>query len=153
MREFFRGWRRKLGCVLLTISLASMGGWIRSLSLQDQIIVARHDSVQFFTSMNGALVWSRSSPYYLSASIRWSSKEFNKAMLDSWYGAEVRWKWQRFGFDFGAGSYTDKSSVGGVFTRRVELWQVPYWAVTVPLTLISSYLILGKPRKKIPCDE
>jgi hypothetical protein len=153
MLTFFNSWRRTTGCVLLAMALVSMGGWIRSRHLQDQLIIAHQNSVHILMSMNGALAWSRSSPSYLTAPIYWSSKRFNKAMEDSWDGAEVRWKWQRFGFDFGAGSYTDKSSIGGVFTRRVELWQIPYWAITIPLTLLSAYLILWKPNRVPPNTE
>ena len=31
MREFFRGWRRKIGVVTLLMALVAMGGWVRSL--------------------------------------------------------------------------------------------------------------------------
>jgi hypothetical protein len=35
MGEYFRGWRRKFGCVLLFLAVAFTGGWIRSLKLFD----------------------------------------------------------------------------------------------------------------------
>ena len=40
MREFFRGWRRKAGCISLVMALALMGVWIRSLSVMDLAIIA-----------------------------------------------------------------------------------------------------------------
>jgi len=29
---------------------------------------------------------------------------------------------------------------------RVTYWRVPYWSIVVPLTLLSAYLLLSKPR-------
>lgn len=39
MREFFNGWRRKAGVVLLVMACAEMGGWIRSNIACDEIYV------------------------------------------------------------------------------------------------------------------
>ena len=30
---------------------------------------------------------------------------------------------------------------------RFELWSVPYWSLILPVTLLSAYLLLTKPRK------
>ena len=35
-----------------------------------------------------------------------------------------------------------------VGTRREVVWTIPYASVTIPLTLISAYLILWKPHKR-----
>lgn len=37
MREFFRGWRRKMGCVTLVMACALMGLWLRSGVIDDLI--------------------------------------------------------------------------------------------------------------------
>jgi hypothetical protein len=29
-----------------------------------------------------------------------------------------------------------------------RVWHIPYWSLTIPLTLLSAYLILWKPRKR-----
>lgn len=155
MREFLRGWRRKVGSITLMMACVFMLGWIRSLFLQDQLILPRQGYVHVLTSMNGALSWVRSSPFHFTIPVRWSSKEITGPMRDSadpWDEAEVHWKWQHWGFDFGAGTYLSRSSVVGLFERRVDLWRVPYWAITIPLTSVSAYLILWKPRKRQVTD-
>src|SRR5262249_54008008 len=38
MREFFRGWRRKAGCVVLAWACAFMGWWVRSVTVTDEFI-------------------------------------------------------------------------------------------------------------------
>jgi hypothetical protein len=43
MHEFFRGWRRKTGCVILVVACFLMIGWIRSLVWRDSTII-RTDS-------------------------------------------------------------------------------------------------------------
>ena len=37
MREFFKGWRRKMGCVTLLMVCALMGAWARSYSVFDSM--------------------------------------------------------------------------------------------------------------------
>ena len=40
MREFFRGWRRKVGCITLVMACAFVGGGIRSGVVFDRIAFA-----------------------------------------------------------------------------------------------------------------
>src|SRR4051794_19488286 len=37
MRDFFKGWRRKLGCVTLVMACVFMAGWVRSIGISDWI--------------------------------------------------------------------------------------------------------------------
>ena len=37
MREFFRGWRRKLGCIALVMAISACAQWWRSYALVDQV--------------------------------------------------------------------------------------------------------------------
>lgn len=37
MRDFFKGWRRKVGCVTLVMALACIGLWIRGYDVGDRI--------------------------------------------------------------------------------------------------------------------
>jgi len=37
MKEFFQGWRRKIGVVTLVMALVFMAGWVRSLVVEDEL--------------------------------------------------------------------------------------------------------------------
>ena len=148
MREFFRGWRRKVGCVTLLMACVLMGGWIRSLRVHDQLIVPRGDSVHIFASQNGMLGWARISQLLATIPFSWTSTTLTGTMEDSWDDAEVHWRWHCCGFDIGAATLTAKSSIWGI-KMEVEQWGVPYWSLTIPLTLLSAYLMLWKPRKRV----
>ena len=39
MREFFHGWRRKVGCVTSLMALAFTAGWVRSCTSTDFVII------------------------------------------------------------------------------------------------------------------
>ena len=90
MREFFRGWRRKVGCVTLVMACALALNWAASYSTVNL-----------------------PEDYYPDLESHHGNIEYTKF----------------------------------VGTRREVVWQIPYSFVTVPLTLISAYLILRKPRK------
>lgn len=44
MREFFKGWRRKVGLVTLVMALVFTGGWLRSRFFEDSVIIPRSSS-------------------------------------------------------------------------------------------------------------
>ena len=37
MVEFFKGWRRKIGCVTLLMALVFMAGWLRNYFIRDSV--------------------------------------------------------------------------------------------------------------------
>lgn len=53
MGTFFHGWRRKTGCVTLTVAMLLLALWIRSDILFDQIALDGN----LFISNSGCLVW------------------------------------------------------------------------------------------------
>lgn len=40
MREFFRGWERKLGALTLMLACVFTAGWVRSLAMTDFLVVS-----------------------------------------------------------------------------------------------------------------
>ena len=150
MREFFKGWRRKAGCVTLVMACMLMAGWVRSLIIRDEITV--HGSPrQTGVSMDGFVTWSRFAPDAIKTEVTWTAKEItSQVRKESRRHGSYDWKWECCGFLFG--TITTKStwwSRGIEFTNTEDYWQVPYWSATVPLTLLSGFLILWKPRKKV----
>ena len=56
MREFFRGWKRKIGIVTLLMACASSVGWIRSVSRFDCVTVSVGPSVVVAESYDQGIV-------------------------------------------------------------------------------------------------
>ena len=164
MREFFRGWRRTLGVFTLVLSCMAMAGWLRSQSVLDRFFFSQQHSMHAMFSMDGVVSWRRLTPFSDNLSAGWSerpkwiSSELTENSINNykiyWDDGVVHWHWhwQCSGFDFGAASFESLSQVPGNanWMRRVEIWQAPYWSITIPLTLMSLWLLLSKPRPKNP---
>ncbi|MDB5345769.1 MAG: hypothetical protein JWP89_4146 [Schlesneria sp.] len=141
MREFFSGWRRKVGCVTLVMACGFVGAWIKSRSTVDLI----------------HLNWKRSNVAIISGgeSLRYTvGRRFQFLQTATLNGNSVRlidderpitgsslvethcWP--------GAALFVQNSA-----SDTSERFAVPYWTITLPLTLLSAYLILWKPRKQV----
>ncbi|MBS0201251.1 MAG: hypothetical protein JSS49_00020 [Planctomycetes bacterium] len=149
MREFFKGWRRKVGCGLLVLACVVCGAWVRSLSIRDQILfLPRGNEFQMIASAAGTVRWGRISLQstvferddYLPV---WRSMTLDQDESSDhfWSQRIVEWRWNCGEFDFGAGA----NYIGGPRTVR---WAFPYWSFAAPLTILSATLILWKPRKR-----
>jgi len=58
MREFFRGWKRKVGVVTLVMACAFAAGWMRSFMSNDKIVIhSERFGTHLFTSEIGSIVW------------------------------------------------------------------------------------------------
>ena len=104
MREFFRGWRRKVGCFTLV-----MVCWLMA-----QTLLLREYNAEL-----------------------WEAFERSKESIDHEYKPDGTIVW-----DYGNGAIH--------VLRRFSF--VPYLAIVIPLTLLSAYLILSKPRTKVERD-
>ena len=70
MSEFFKGWRRKAGCVALVLALVLSAGWVMSyLSL---IEIRLHDAILESNSGTVTFVLNLPAPDYASRLLRWS---------------------------------------------------------------------------------
>lgn len=140
MREFFKGWRRKVGCGLLVIAVALLGAWGRSLWIVDDVSVFLH----YVQSANGHLVWFRDDKNLSDEpAVYWLTDSYDPGRHVRLGSPIVDWQFQFAGF--GAGSVTTVDDVS-------QLWIVSYWYFICPLTLLSAWLLLWKPRKK-PQDD
>jgi hypothetical protein len=165
MREFFRGWRRKAGCTTLVVALVFMAIWIRSRHITDTLTLRSEESRTWhsLTLSQQGLKWARSigsgqhgDPEFMN--ISWTSDDSEYAAdyrpLDQ--GWDIDWNWQCCGFQFGEyyfGSLLEFEPPE-VMTQRITLvtsslalWTVPYWSIVLPLTALSAWLLLSKPRK------
>lgn len=54
MREFFRGWRRRLGCITLLMAVVVTIGWVRSLFIGDWASICGYEVL----CQEGAISWA-----------------------------------------------------------------------------------------------
>ena len=150
MGEYFKPLRRKIGVVTLVIVCMFVGGWVRSLSIQDgaKFHATRHQEYSLISLRSGIHCLSvrrerdyNGQPLLFTPSINWHSNKLpnNKLILDM---PDFVWSW-RF-LDFGVRECSPPS-FGSV---RFKDWTAPYWSIVIPLTLLSAWLLLSMPRAK-----
>ncbi len=126
MRAFFKGWRRKAGCVTLLMSLMLIVGWMRSYCVLDRVEIDIGARRLKITSFHQKIYCFRVDGHGLG--IQWGTKKFPRYEV----GEQI------------ARALDDtlaQSSSGCI---------LPYWSLACPLTLLSAHLILWKPRKQEP---
>ena len=140
MGNFFKPWRRKIGVVTLLIACLLAAGWVRSLVVMDRIIWTDNGSMSSITSIDGMMWWFRIAPISSINRVVWRSGKPPNSPIDPWADYDPSWRFQFSGLQFGAGQSNKHSNMG------ISIWEIPYWFVILPLTLLSAYLLLGKPR-------
>jgi len=157
MREFFKGWRRKVGVTTLMMALVGMGGWLRSLRGVDKtsFSIGNRSLVQLISldgkmalrrikselpvkefSVDRVLLLGFQAPQGNSTGNLAISVDA-KSRADE--GSPYRWILKRNGFEIGG-------VVDQQFPLQVFVVCFPYWSIVTPLTLLSAYLLLTKPR-------
>ena len=145
MREFFKGWRRKAGCGFLVLACTLAGAWVRGVYMHDGFSIRSdewHDVISF--SREG-VTWER---YYTPSNIaskygRFGSGWRSLPSTNHKDFGECTWRWNWYVFD--CGECRDKVLV----VYRRAFWRIPYLPPACSLTLLSAYLILWKPRKRV----
>ena len=153
MHAFFNGWRRTTGCVALVMALAVMAAWLRSYVVYDWVTFWLQESGQSALSQCGCVVWQnrcRPNPsnHFRGIEIGWESTDADRPALgiethlDNYLilaptDSTSEWSWS--GFYFGA-----TSDANGL----QRTWIISHSLLLLPLTLLSAYLILWKPRPK-----
>lgn len=149
MVEFFEGWKRKVGFVTLVMACALSLGWVRSLYVTDLIVpnlwTANSSSNgsliharYFFSSLTPALpLWD----IHRTSEIRDYSDLFSKWILPD----RVDWRFRACGFGI-----CDIADDQGLWVR---LMIIPYWSIVIPLTALSAWLLLSKPRSAKPVEK
>jgi hypothetical protein len=137
MPDFLHSWRRKVGVVTLVMACVAMGLWSRSLITQDILNVLDCR----LSSRNGWFVWCTSSMYQHDELVEWQ-EDLVGADEDYYLPSdpEVDWDFRAPGFGLG---WLPNNGHGRAYIRIISLWYF-----IVPLTLLSVYLILWKPRKR-----
>ena len=128
MGEFFKGWRRKVGCITLVFTILAATAWFRSYVLFDGLYFGIGKTQHALNLMSGTLYWSR---WYESAPRNcWESNDLlvNMPQLASQIQTQT----------------PDSTMVGGIDVR------FPCHVMVLGMTALSAYLLLWKPRKREP---
>ncbi|WP_157605441.1 hypothetical protein [Schlesneria paludicola] len=138
MREFFTGWKRKVGILTLVMACVFAGGWVRSTLVGDFLTKSEMEVI----SISGVFI------------IRFAGSDapvtmaYESAILDragSGLGYDDEWDSLQFGF--GRRTFPVMRIVNGVRSESTTVdFRIPYWSIVVPLTLLSIWLLLSKPR-------
>ena len=122
MREFFKGWKRKCGCMTLVMATVFMAGWVTSGSYRDHLLIRCGTNSFFaFLSEDGSLqcaLMSFDNPVKFFRFVSWQSMPLPTQYLSIM-----------------------------TFTGFDVHYSAPYWSIVIPLTLISLWLLLSKSRK------
>ena len=165
MREFFRGWKRKAGVMTLLMALGLMGAWIRSqMYIESGVIRLNEDQVlagcsnrgsfrlitfQYFGKIPsndafpiGIAKWERAT--VISNDLTFM-EDPDEIFVPVFFRLNTKWHsdWQLLGFRFVEATLSDGSPV----EVKCSAWKIPYWSVTINLTLLSFWLLVSKPRK------
>lgn len=152
MGEFFKPWQRKVGLVTLAWACVFLCGWLRSLVAPDFMdFLNDNDTFNRLMSVNGKIDWER---FHQEGPQRLSREQFStaKTVLDYDEKRILELKWTCLGF--GQGKYRSESldllqssnPLLPLESITQSVWTIPYWSIVVPLTALSSCLLLSKSR-------
>jgi hypothetical protein len=149
--SYFKPLRRKIGVVTLVMACVFAAGWVRSQGHFDVVCIRWRAECCSIESIGGLFEFR-----YLTIGdegtldwdyFRWDSQDFWIPYQDGkpcdyspfYKGHEVEWQRSWVGFNLGVARYG---------AERYEIFTIPYWSVVIPMTLLSAWLLLSKPRKK-----
>ena len=142
MREFFRGWKRKLGVVTLVIACLFMGVWLRSHAILDRItLFTRHEMFERISVRQGQIALFSTAAHPAQKSPEWASFNPVSGLFpweDELQRGQGNWRWRFFGI--------------GVWEYKADHdWWSKWYVlqcrtIVYPLTLLSAWLLLSKPR-------
>ena len=157
MTSYFHPLRRKLGVLTLLIACVFAGLWVRSFEFADHFGVfdVINQREYFLESANGRLLWywqepdanlGNTGPPYCG----WVTEPLEDISPEHFIFADhsiVAFRWGFQWFNFGGDQFfsTKPTKLSG----GIQLF-FPYWFIVIPLTLLSAWLLLSKPRAKKP---
>lgn len=149
MREFVKGWKRKIGRVALVVISVFVVAWIRSMVCYDDMKFAHGKVALGVSSMGGYLGVFRCT---FDRDLEWTFRPGIGRDLDTdpnrgrpispWSaGHESDWRWDC------AGVHVWESHSANC---RFEEFTISDAYIILPLTLLSAYLLLSKSRPATP---
>jgi hypothetical protein len=157
MGSYFKPLRRKFGLVTLVMACAFMAGWVRSQLICDTSVIYTHldetgrcprATLVYLFTVPDCIVWRRNTQInetasvddwkiHLTAQPSWRTWNLTPE-FQSWV-SEIPW-W-RYGFAIGERRHQE-----GNLDNQNCYFAGPFWSIVIPLTLLSAWLLLSKPR-------
>jgi hypothetical protein len=129
MREFFRGWKRKIGAAALAMTCVFAMGWLRSFANYDRKFF-QIDDHRFL------LIFSSNSCFGTTITIQSDIR-----LPPDVPKIDLRFVGFSMSAEFGTNYFAGP-------TGQVFHVAIPYWLIVTPLTLISAWCLLSKPPSK-----
>ena len=146
MYQYFRGWRRKAGCITLALACVFIVIWVRSLIVVDTL---QFDSGKFIredlVSVRHHLIWGRIYEEGAVTKPSWRTSPIARVVTFDGFMELTRLNrsWRFCGFS--GGKFQVKKSALGESGFCV----IPYWSIVIPLTMLSAFLLLSKRQEPI----
>ena len=155
MGEFFRGWRRKLGVATLVLACIFAAGWIRSEKKMDCGGIGIGRSLFNIGSWDGMVIIDLWSPGQTLPIFLFGSTTCQEYAMIYPPGTFVNTSIKISGMPLATESRLFGKLTFGCRAKRIGLFTVslPYWSIVIPLTLLSAYLLLSKPRASKPLSN
>lgn len=164
MGDYFTPWRRKLGVVTLVMTCILMVGWVRSIEKRESLHLTLWQVQNIVISVDGKLVIARCPVNMNFGAVEWISLPTTSVfgprngslrpvdastLFNVFRGNFNKFEWRRqfFGFDCGVIVRVSDSAL------RIRYIFAPYWSLVIPLTLLSAWLLLSKPRPSKPRES
>lgn len=128
MGDFFHGWRRKIGVAILLIACAVLFVWARGVATGDCIGFIAGDGMYFVSSTDHGF-------------------EFRKSFDPPAVGSPPIW-WNRAPLYSAPMIFPNE----GDLVIELPVWNMFHWAIVLPPTILSAYLILLPPRQRTRRD-
>lgn len=167
--------RRKAGPVTLALALLLAAAWARSFYFADRLGFSdeAHRRMSFYESLNGSIHWMSYNlpatdldvlsemdvqtdddeavadedlvvPTYRGWQVISQSEQPSHFVSDDHPDSGFRWKARLLGFASGS-----IESIDGSKCVPGTIWTLPFWALVLPLTMLSTCLIFRKSRKPV----
>jgi hypothetical protein len=150
MREFFQGWRRKVGVITLLSACVLTVGWMRSETTYVFFSLNGNRDVFSVSSLGGIVNFMRRTRPAGGSILNWGRGKLTgivpfkvdpdgrRMQQDHREGYDVEWRWDW------AGCHARAGALAGL---RIEDCKIPYLYFIIPLMVTSGYLWFWKPRR------
>lgn len=147
MSTYFKPLRRKVGVATLMIACVLCLFWVRSFELHEELLFVIRDGVDVVASGAGTVGFAKLTP--VPDGFRKTPAIYSEPISATdnhdfyWKQRNVQWRWTWGGFDFGTGLVTNGTTADKI---QIDRWAIPYWAIILPMTLLSAWLLFSRHR-------